>query len=108
MGDSVTDTILSNPVLPSDVPRTEGGNVVVPGNIRRPEHFLCMLKLVVSFMLHRLKIIDTKPTGGATGAAQGTTTAVVPESVRLTPLDFMLQLTEKTALNVAEDNPFLR
>ena len=72
---------------------------VVPGNMRRPEHFLCLLKTVISHMQSRL----TKVSKGNISNAGGN--GGVPESVAITPLGFIVQLAELTALNVTEGEP---
>ncbi|GMY16655.1 general transcription and DNA repair factor IIH helicase subunit XPD [Fagus crenata] len=56
--DQVTDTWLSNPALPDDILKE-----AVPGNIRRAEHFLHVLRRLVQYLEGRLETDNVEKEG---------------------------------------------
>ncbi|KAA8550879.1 hypothetical protein F0562_002563 [Nyssa sinensis] len=55
---SITDTWLSNPALPDDILKE-----AVPGNIRRAEHFLSVLRRLVQYLKGRLETENVEKEG---------------------------------------------
>lgn len=58
---AVTDTWLSNPILPDDILKE-----AVPGNIRRAEHFLSVLRRLVQYLRGRLETENVEKEGPVT------------------------------------------
>lgn len=61
---SVSDTWLSNPALPDDILKE-----AVPGNIRRAEHFLSVLRRLVQYLKGRLQTENVEKEGPVTFVA---------------------------------------
>ncbi|KAH9318268.1 hypothetical protein KI387_020037, partial [Taxus chinensis] len=91
----ISDTWISNPILPDDIVRE-----AVPGNIRRAEHFLSVLKRLVQYLKIRLRTEDVETEGTPQFVANVTTQAGIDQKMlkfcydRLHSLMVTLEITD--------------
>ncbi|PSR86065.1 DNA repair helicase [Actinidia chinensis var. chinensis] len=91
----ITDTWLSNPALPDDILKE-----AVPGNIRRAEHFLSVLRRLVQYLKGRLQTENLEKEGPVTFVASVNAQAGIDQKMlrfcydRLHSLMMTLEITD--------------
>ncbi|KAI7983378.1 General transcription and DNA repair factor IIH helicase subunit XPD [Camellia lanceoleosa] len=92
----IADTWLSNPALPDDILKE-----AVPGNIRRAEHFLSVLRRLVQYLKGRLQTENVEKEGPVTFVASINAQVGIDQKVlrfcydRLHSLMMTLEITDR-------------